>query len=56
MQKSYPTRKNVSAGGQIKMVNITQIFDQDTQNTIKSIERFFKSVVKNKMYWTRDIL
>ena len=56
MQKSYPTKKNISAGGQIKMVNITQIFDEDTQHTIKAIERFFKAIVRNKMYWTRDIL
>ena len=38
------------------MVNITQIFDEDTQYTIRSVEKFFKQIVKNKMYWTRDIL
>ena len=35
---------------------MTQIFDESTQQTIKSIEHFFKQIVKDKMYWTRDIL
>jgi len=49
-------RKNLTAGGQTKYVNVTQIFDESTQQTIKSIEHFFKQIVKDKMYWTRDIL
>jgi hypothetical protein len=35
---------------------VTEIFDESTQQTIKSIEHFFKQIVKDKMYWTRDIL
>lgn len=35
---------------------ITQIFDEETQQTIKTIELFLQKVVKDKMYWTRDIM
>lgn len=56
MSKLFPTRKNVTAGNQTKYVNVTQIFDESTQNSIKSIEAFFRAVVKDKLYWTRSIL
>lgn len=52
MLKSTATKKP-SAG---KVVNVTDIFDEDTQNAIKNIELFLQQVVKDKMYWTRDIL
>ena len=39
-----------------KAMAITDIFDQDTQQTIKEVEQFLQKVVKDKMYWTRDIL
>ena len=56
MQASFSTNPKVSAGGQIKYVNVTQIFDESTQHTLKNIETFFKKVVRDKMYWTRDVL
>jgi hypothetical protein len=35
---------------------ITDIFDEETQQTIKEIEQFLQKVVKDKMYWTRDVM
>lgn len=56
VKSRFPTNKNVSAGGQIKYVNVTQIFDESTQITLKNLEYFFKKIVREKMYWTREIL
>ena len=46
----------MKSGNQQTKYDVTQIFDQNTQQTIKDIEKFFMLVVKDKMYWTRDIL
>ena len=54
--QSFLTRKHVSAGGQARYVNVTQIFDEQTQNIIKNIQNFFSNVVKDKVYWNREIL
>ena len=37
-------------------MNVTQIFDEETQNIILSIQKFFTSIVKDKIYWNREIL
>ena len=39
-----------------KAMAITEIFDEETQNNIKMVEQFLQKVVKDKMYWTRDIM
>lgn len=39
MQKSIPTKKSSGAS---KVVAVTDIFDEDTQNTIKDIELFLQ--------------
>jgi hypothetical protein len=36
--------------------NVTQIFDNQTKLAIQDIERFFKEVVQDRIYWRRDIL
>ena len=54
--QSFLTRKHVSAGGQARYVNVTQIFDEQTQKIIKHIQNFFSNVVKDKVYWNREIL
>ena len=38
------------------MVSVTDIFSEQTQQTINAVEVFFKQVVGDKMLWTRDIL
>ena len=48
--------QKLKSGNQQTKYDVTQIFDQNTQQTIKDIEKFFMLVVKDKMYWTRDIL
>lgn len=35
---------------------MTDIFSEQTQQTITAVEIFFKQVVSDKMLWTRDIL
>jgi hypothetical protein len=39
-----------------KYMNVTEIFDSRTQQAIKDVESFFKEVIKDKLYWRRDIL
>lgn len=37
-------------------MNVTDIFDSQTQKAIHSIEQFLQEVIRNKLYWRRDIL
>lgn len=39
-----------------RYMNVTDIFDSSTQKAIHSIERFLQEVIRNKLYWRRDIL
>mmetsp|Transcript_26313 Transcript_26313/g.40160 ORF Transcript_26313/g.40160 Transcript_26313/m.40160 type:complete len:213 (+) Transcript_26313:1249-1887(+) len=48
--------RRTNQGGQMKVLNVTQIFDEQTQLVLKDVETFFKRITSDKIYWTKNIL